>query len=415
MIVKVDADNQIVESDENNNILVSTTPFTVTSIQNFDYCVSKSITPWELWVSNVKFVSINNTSEKFKDYATLGYSDYTNLSTPIQKGQMYQLSIAPGMSWIGNLPNAYCRVWIDFNNNKIFEDSELVFQNTNVDPFVSAIRIPLTASTGNVRMRISVKLGSYPTACETFDIGEVEDYLLQITEGGDTTGKPDLVSNISATAALYKQWTNDTFKISLKNTGNQVFTDIKMQFSYPPKTATGGMATPSMGIWQEYCAGGSRCFMWTIPSIEANSTATLHVPLYVLDATGVMSATTKLLSSTPIDNIVVNNTATVTLNPVPMSAPQPLVVQKALHLKPLSIQPTISADMVFVEIESLIEKTVDFTIFNTVGKPVQREKYTLEKGYNRLTFDIAQLPKGLYFIQPATNNAQDVPLKFIKM
>ena len=167
LILKVDADNQIEESNENNNVLVSTTPFSVILGQtNNNYCASKGVAPWELWVSKVQFNTINNESEKFKDYATHGYSDYSNLSTSISKGQTYLLNVTPGLSWAGYLPNVYCRAWIDYNGNKVFENTELVFQNTNVNPFWANIRVPSSAINGSVRMRIALKWGGFPEPCE---------------------------------------------------------------------------------------------------------------------------------------------------------------------------------------------------------------------------------------------------------
>jgi GEVED domain/HYR domain/CARDB/Domain of unknown function DUF11 len=147
------------------------------------YCASKSTLPWEYWIGNVSLGTINNASDKFKDFATLGYSDYTNLSTTLNKGQSYPLSISPGLSWIGNLPNAYVRVWIDFNDNKTFEANELVLEKNNTNPLTANVLVPSTAVTGNVRMRVALKFGAYPTACETFDKGEVEDYTVNITGG----------------------------------------------------------------------------------------------------------------------------------------------------------------------------------------------------------------------------------------
>ena len=146
------------------------------------YCVSKSNMPWELWIKNVQLNTINNASEKYKDYSTLGYSDFTPVNTTLTKGMTYQLTTEAGISWSGILPNAYCRAWIDWDASGSFEDSELVFQNTNVNPFVSNVRVPTTAFSGTVRMRIALKSNSYATPCETFGSGEVEDYTVTIAQ-----------------------------------------------------------------------------------------------------------------------------------------------------------------------------------------------------------------------------------------
>ena len=183
------------------------------------YCPSKSATSWELWVSNVQFGTINNPSTQFKDYATLGYSDYTNLLATVQKGQNYPLSMSAGLSWSGNLPNVYSRVWIDFNKNNVFEDSEKILEQSNTNPLTTNVLIPNSATVGNTRMRVAMKWGAYPTPCETFNRGEVEDYSVQITEGVQTN-LPDLIlSNLSLINPSLEQGNVLNYKVDIKNIG----------------------------------------------------------------------------------------------------------------------------------------------------------------------------------------------------
>jgi hypothetical protein len=153
------------------------------NIVSSTYCTSKGTLPWEFAISNVKFNTLNNTTDKFKDINSLGYSDYTSLTTTVNKGQSYPLSITPLLSWIGNLQSTYARVWIDYNQNKIFEANELVLEKANANPLTQSVLIPTTALTGTTRMRVSLKNDAYPTACETFAKGEVEDYTITIQEG----------------------------------------------------------------------------------------------------------------------------------------------------------------------------------------------------------------------------------------
>ena len=423
LILKVDPNNQIAESNEDNNTLIATNLITITAAPNTStYCASKGIAPWEYAISNVTLNTLNNTSDKFKDFNTLGYSDYTNLTTTLNKGQSYPLSITPLFSWIGNLSNAYCRVWIDFNQNKTFEANELVLEKTNQNPLTQSITIPTTATLGNTRMRVSLKFGGYPTACEAFEKGEVEDYTIQINEetGGVITSN-DIALSLTSTPSVFRQYTTQTFKISAKNTGNQVFTNVKIDFPYPTKTVNGGTATPSIGTWQEYCAGGTRCFTWTIPSLAANTTATLDVPLYVLDVVNSLTATTRLLSSNPVDNSMANNVATITINQQTGQTASPpsqaLVQSKPTQLIPIVIQrinPTITENYIVIELESIVDKQIEFEIINSLGTVVFIEKIKVEKGNNKHPFDVSQLPKGLYFIQTSVGKGRNVPTKFVK-
>ncbi len=224
----------------------------------------------------------------------------------------------------------------------------------------------------------------------------------------------DLALSISSTPSVYRQYTKQNFTISAKNIGNQTFTNVKVDFPFPTKTVNGGTATASVGTWQEWCSGGTQCFTWTIPSLAANENATLDVPVYVLDAVNSMTATTHLLSSNPVDNIASNNVASVIINSGNAPLIPPSMNAPLNPLNPISIQqlhPTIADNYIVVELESLMEKQINLDIINALGIVVLNKKIELEKGHNAFNINVAELPKGSYFIQTHLGN---VPMKFVK-
>jgi GEVED domain/Secretion system C-terminal sorting domain len=182
-----------------------------------NWCDSKSNMPWELYVSNVNVGTIQNASGKFKDFGTLGYSNYTNLSATLVKGQNYPLSVTPALSWIGNLPNVYCNVWIDFNKNNEFETNELVLEKGNQNPFTQAFVVPANAVLGSTRMRVSLKYGGAPTACDAFEKGEVEDYTIQITDVVQPPLSSGKWKSNDLGVAIYPNPATDKAIIDLKN------------------------------------------------------------------------------------------------------------------------------------------------------------------------------------------------------
>jgi HYR domain/GEVED domain len=193
-------------TDSKNN--KSTCAFTVTvSPQNANYCGSKSTEPYQEWVSSVRFGTINNTNQanqgKSINWSVIGYSDFTSWVTDVNRGQSYPLSIIPGLSWAGRLANLNCRVWIDFNGDRIFDDTEKVLEGTGQNPFNSNVTIPYGSISGNTRMRVSLKWGGLPTACENFTAGEVEDYTIKIG-GVDCTNdvEPPVFANCPANISL---------------------------------------------------------------------------------------------------------------------------------------------------------------------------------------------------------------------
>ena len=515
LIIKIDANTQVNELNEDNNVLASATPITVTNSTTGGgtYCASKATSPWEMWVANVNLGTINNTSQQFKEIGKAGYSDYTNVSASLVKGQVYPIQITANASWGGNFPNVFCRVWIDYNKNNVFEDSEKAFEqsgNTILGGFVS---IPATAAVGAVRMRVSVKFGSYPTPCEAFAKGEVEDYTLNVTGSTSptcsieidtiekkcipnattptwqfqmklkaqnaslswnilpTSGSSSLVGtaygsfitfgdysfrdtfktivvdglnracslainvsppplaacgtnsagvqlSIRSSSPTYQQYSILSYTIEAKNTSTTSLSSVNITFPFPAKTANGGAVTPSVGAWREWCSGGIQCFTWTIPSLAPNTTVTLTVPLYVVDATIPIIATAKLISSTPT---ATSNVATVTLNRAGAAqapANQALAFRVPTQLIPVVIQriaPNPTEGDVQIKLDSWTKQTVDFNFSDITGKTIYSETRDVEKGVNRLDFEIFHLPQGVYFIQTNVGKGKDVPTKFVKM
>jgi HYR domain/GEVED domain len=182
----------------------------IVSPANTNYCGSKSLEPYQEWVSGVKFGTINNTPQanegKSINWSVVGYSDFTGLITNVNRGQGYPLNVLSSVSWSGRSADLYCRVWIDFNGDKTFDDTEKVLEGRAQNPFISTVNIPSAAISGNTRMRVSLKWGGFPTACENFTSGEVEDYAINIGGSDCTTDAVPPVfancpTNISATTS----------------------------------------------------------------------------------------------------------------------------------------------------------------------------------------------------------------------
>ncbi len=148
------------------------------------YCESEGDQPWQNWIYTVFIDGINNQSGKSK------YSDFTGQSSAsLRKGTTREITLVAAWSYF--TWDVYWRVWIDYNQNGVFEDAEIAAQTIlnapappgNPTPAFADITIPESATLGSTRMRVSMKQGSYPEACETFAVGEVEDYTVVITEG----------------------------------------------------------------------------------------------------------------------------------------------------------------------------------------------------------------------------------------
>lgn len=122
-------------------------------------------------ITNLTFNTINNTTPD----ATEGYKDFscTNQTT-VSEGAFYTLSVTTGVS------NAQdTRVWIDFNNDGVFNNSnELIFDAPNsYNPTTNYLVPPGAALNTPLRMRISSDVvGTAQSGCTNNDFGQTEDY-----------------------------------------------------------------------------------------------------------------------------------------------------------------------------------------------------------------------------------------------
>lgn len=159
-----------------SNVVSVTTLNVVSPPLTASYCVSKGNDASGEIIKKVVFASINNSST-----ATIGYENFSAISTNITKGNIYSITITP--QWFyGTYPEGYA-VFIDFNKDGDFTDiGEKVFTKsaTTLATITGNITIPYTASIGTTRMRVSMKYNGIPTACETFAYGQVEDYSVNI-------------------------------------------------------------------------------------------------------------------------------------------------------------------------------------------------------------------------------------------
>lgn len=166
---------------------------TTTNFTTSTYCTSSSTSTPNDYIANVTLSNINNSS------GVSVYTDYTN-SSPLQinliKGSSNILSVAKGWLNTAARPDAIT-VWIDFDNNGEFLNSPdemimIVGDQTTQNPVMGSFTVPDNAIL-NEKLRMRVKLSYFPptnipleqfvlSACGFFDVGEVEDYTVVITD-----------------------------------------------------------------------------------------------------------------------------------------------------------------------------------------------------------------------------------------
>jgi hypothetical protein len=136
------------------------------------------------------------------------------------------ISMARGKSYWGQVQCGFSSnviaIWIDFNNNGLFEAGEKLMNNLSVGTTLTNINlfIPLTAALGNHRMRVrDVYAPTGPIdACAFYTYGETEDYTVNITSGGT----PYTISTYASTGACYTGGGSITVDAASNNNANYV-------------------------------------------------------------------------------------------------------------------------------------------------------------------------------------------------
>lgn len=203
-----------------NNSAFSNIINATTTSSSITYCTSKGNSTRDEYIDRVKLGSIDNLSGN-----NGGYADFTSLSTNLVKGSSNTITITP--RWSGSKYNEAYRVWIDYNQNGSFDDSgELVYSRarTTTTPISGSFTVPASALNGTTRMRVSMKYNAYPTSCETFSYGEVEDYTVVISSTanqGIASGDREL---INSDLSIYPNPVKHTLNISIMDAVGKTYT-----------------------------------------------------------------------------------------------------------------------------------------------------------------------------------------------
>jgi len=132
-------------------------------------------------ISRLQFGSIDNSSS----CDGTGYQDFTNISTAIQRGATHDMTITVGYG------EEHVTAWIDYNDNFVFESSEIIINNQTVSTSGGAgtytntfsVNIPAGAQLGEHLMRIRTNWrNAVPDPCSDVDFGETEDYKVNVRD-----------------------------------------------------------------------------------------------------------------------------------------------------------------------------------------------------------------------------------------
>jgi len=140
-----------------------------------NYCISNGSNTAHGHINKVSIETINNSSGN-----NGGYGNFTGMSANLEKTATYTIELTPGFVQ-GAAYFEYWTVYIDYNQDGIFEANEIVAKGHAAIRINKSFSIPSTATNGPTRMRIQMQEGAQQTdPCAIYTYGEVEDYTLTI-------------------------------------------------------------------------------------------------------------------------------------------------------------------------------------------------------------------------------------------
>ena len=420
-----------------------------TCLPNFQYGVDSNM------ITQVIFNTISNTSP-FTSGTTPVYEDFTSISTDVNKGATYPISVKGPSSTFPSDVVAY----IDFNQNGDFSDAGESFYLGRIQPanpanahtVTSNIMIPASAMTGATKMRLvkntNVNALSNPSApnsitgpCDTnLRAGQVEEYTLNIVGTTPPATSCSPVADFSfdfeslTTAQLFSTscWNGNytTFPtVSLTNAagsnGNIPLPDKAMQI-YKGMGITNDITLVTPEVTTK---NGTHHLKFDIEVPLAGSPASITGTETIV--IGTVTDANDLASFQPVASFPVNAAGSFSTPAITFPAghtrvamkfsfgPQPhkaLIIDNVkwqditLATKEINkndanflVYPNPASDIVHFQTDKKIGKV---EVYNAGGQLV------LEGKENQL--NIASLPKGMYIVKATLANGEQVAKKLIK-
>ncbi len=192
--------------DNYSNISEQSNGVEVTTTSQPKLCGAGAYTGSYIRIKNVAVGDIDNPST-----STAGYEDFSYMSTDLNAGETYTLTIKPNSAAY----SAGYAVYIDWNNNGSLSNSEKVasISPTKKTTVTADITVPETAVKDTMlKVRIIQSYGATPTtACGLVNYGQVEDYSVVVKDvlATDETSKNKVF--------IYPNPAKDILHVSLKS------------------------------------------------------------------------------------------------------------------------------------------------------------------------------------------------------
>ncbi|MBQ4850580.1 GEVED domain-containing protein [Pseudoalteromonas sp. MMG012] len=146
-----------------------------TTILKNSYCDNVAFdSEWE-WIDKVTLDDFSH------DSARHSYTAVSGKVITLSAGREASMTITPGNKEPQYPSYVAARVWVDWDQDGQFSDSEMVYKSASDGVFKFAISVPTEQPEGVTLMRVATDSGGgSDNACNRIHYGEVEDYLVTI-------------------------------------------------------------------------------------------------------------------------------------------------------------------------------------------------------------------------------------------
>lgn len=143
-----------------------------------EVCNSRGNSTQYEWIDSIAFSGFSHHSGNNAGYAD--FREDSSLWIHLDPTVTQDITLVPGFN--GSPFNEHWRVWVDFDQDGIFNDAtEQVFAPlASGQATQGVLALPDSIPEGAYAMRIAMRYGSPPQACQAFPYGEVEDYLVVV-------------------------------------------------------------------------------------------------------------------------------------------------------------------------------------------------------------------------------------------
>jgi hypothetical protein len=174
---------------------------------DINYCESGGQSTSQEWIEQVQIGDLDYYSGNDG-----GYGNFSSYNIQAVQGQEVFFSVSPGYQSTPYPEN--WSIWIDFNNNGIFNTSnELVYTSSSHTGVLNgSFIIPADATPGQTRLRVIMRWDPVYNACDHYAWGETEDYSLiidsaaPVVDGNDIEGRSAV--SLPASDNRPKVWPN---------------------------------------------------------------------------------------------------------------------------------------------------------------------------------------------------------------